>query len=290
MVKAGRVGSSPNGATKEPPPSEPLSLLLKEIGGAVFSLNTLVVGLDAVENGHEKPASLDISWNPDDPQIAARKSRKFVLEAVLVRVSEALNQHVLALTKLPRLATVQSKFDINTPVAEKISKIATTLLGRENYLIPAVALLVHWRNRIVHVKSHAKLTQNEMQLLRAHEEEIAEKYKGLSVNRLLCHFEEKRPTLKDISSLIAMSINLAREIDKALVQDLGKDDLDAWLNHYGVCYALKKVKAETSPKKIDEAIRRTIRSLAPMLLAPYLEHYGPSTENSTDSNGRVIGE
>jgi hypothetical protein len=68
--------------------SQPLSMLLADVGDAVASLNTVVVGLDAVEMGHEKPDSLDISWGPDNRRAAARKARKFVVEAVLVRVFE----------------------------------------------------------------------------------------------------------------------------------------------------------------------------------------------------------
>lgn len=283
-MKAGRVGSNPNGTTNDNPPSQPLSLLRKQIGEAVFSLNTLVIGLDAVENGHEKPDNLDISWNPVDPKIAARKSRKFALEAILVRVSEALGQHFIALSKLPRLEPVRSKFDNETSSAEKVSKISTAILGAESYLIPAVTLLVHWRNRVVHGKSKASLKHQEKTLLRTSEDEIADKYKGLSVDCLLCHFEEQRPTLKDISSLIAMSLNLAREINEAICKDLGKDDLDAWLDHYGVSDALKKVRAETAPKKLEAAINRTFKSLAPLLLTSYLKHYEPRSGSSKNSD------
>jgi hypothetical protein len=104
------------------------------------------------------------------------------------------------------------------------------------------------------------------------------------VDRLLCHFEEKRPTLKDISSLIAMSINLARQIDEALYKDLSKADLEAWMIHYGLPDALKKVKAETAPEKLGEAIGRTFKALAPQLLAPYLAHFGPLSNCPNDSN------
>jgi hypothetical protein len=272
MMKAGSAGSTPDGATKTRDPiSHPFSVLLNDVGDAVSSLNTLVVGLDAVEKGHKKPDALDISWNPSDRIIAARKSRKFVLEAIIVRVSEGLLEFINALGKLPRLKAVSSKWDVNTKNAIKVNDVFTAFLG-DNYLVPAAVLVVHWRNRIVHRGSNAKLKQNQKQALQSHETEIAENYKGLSVDCLLCHFEEKRPTLKDVSSLIAICINLGRHIDKTLHMNLSKPDLDAWLEHYGLTPMINRVKAETKPEKRDASIRRIFQAQAPLLFEPYIKY------------------
>jgi hypothetical protein len=272
MIKAGSAGSNPDGATKTKKSiSHPLSTLLNEVGEAVFSLNTLVVGLDAVEKGHEKPDTLDISWDPTDRVIAARKSRKFVLEAVAVRVCEALIEFVSALAKLPRLEAVSSKWDDKTKNAEKVGQVFTAFLG-DNYLISAAVLLVHWRNRIVHRGSNAKLQASQKKALQNHEAEIAKDYKNLSVDCLLCHFEEKRPTLKDISSLVAICLKLAREIDEALHINLSKPDLDAWLEHYGLVQIIDRVKADTKPEKRDASIRRVFQTHAPSLFESYIRH------------------
>ncbi|WP_027581623.1 hypothetical protein [Bradyrhizobium sp. Ai1a-2] len=91
--------------------SQPLSELLDDIGEAVASLNAVVVGLDAVEKGHQKPETLDVSFDPDDRRSAARKARKFVVEAVLVRVFEALFQHTNLISTLPRFGSVVSRWD-----------------------------------------------------------------------------------------------------------------------------------------------------------------------------------
>ena len=78
MIKAGRAGSSPDGTASDWQ-SQPLSALLADVGEAVANLNTAVVGLDAVEKGHERPENLDISWSPGDRQAASRKARKFLV-------------------------------------------------------------------------------------------------------------------------------------------------------------------------------------------------------------------
>jgi hypothetical protein len=278
-MKAGRAGSTPDGVTSlSDPVSAALVEFLEGIGAAVFSLNTIVVGLAAVESGYEKPEGLDISWNPEDRQIAARKTRRFAVEAVLVRVSEELNQYIVAISKLPRFNDVRARWagqKQQPSVADKLSTIATSILGDGEYLIPASILLVHWRNRIVHESSEAKLQAHEKSLLRGSDEEIAKRYKELSVDCLLCHFQRQRPTLKDVSSLTAMAINLARKMDAAVCECFSKDDLDTWLAYYGIASAIEKVRAETAPEKVEAAIARVFSSRAPHLLEVYRKFSSP---------------
>jgi hypothetical protein len=252
--------------------SQPLAALLAEVGEAVACLNTAVVGLDAVEKGHEKPDGLDVSWSPDDRRAASRKARKFLVEAVLVRVFESLYEHLDSFARLPRFVTIVDKWNSKTSKAEKIKDIYQAII-RENYLVVAAVLVAHWRNRIVHTTSKAKLTVSEKKLLRDSDLDIEIKYKGLSVDCLLCHFEERRPTLKDVSSLIAMIINLAREIDARVSSDLDKNDLDAWLSHLGLDRDIERITAETKPEKLTASIRRMFASKAPILLSGYDKYY-----------------
>lgn len=90
---------------------------------------------------------------------------------------------------------------------------------------------------------------------------------------LLCHFEEGRPTLKDVSSLIAMTINLARAVDAKISSDLDKNDLDAWLSHLGLDVDIERVRAETKPEKLSASIRRLFSSRAPILLSGYVKYH-----------------
>ncbi len=279
MQKAESAGSIPDGVNSdEIPISQPLQLLLRDIGSAVFALNTAVVGLDAVENGYQKPVSLNISWTPHDRKIAARKSRKFLLESVLVRVSTTIYEYVSVLSKLTRFAIVREKWHKDTTISERISTIAAEVLDKDDYLIPGVVLLVHWRNRVVHPNSTAKLKPHEKQILLKNEDIISDRYKGLRTSELLQHFGDQRPKLKDISSLISMTINLARKVDRNMQLNLNKADLDAWLEHYQLIPMLKKIEMETSPDKYRASVCRLLKSRAPRLLDAYLQylhHYKP---------------
>lgn len=273
-MKAGSAGSSPDGVTiRSKSHSEPCRHLLRDVGNAVFFLNTVVVGLDAVEIGHKKPETLNVSWQPRDRKIAARKARRFVLESVIVRVSAAIGQFALALSKLPRFNASRKAWNRNTNLSEKVSSISRKLLEENDYLIPSVLLLVHWRNRIVHPNSNASLKLHQRRTLMNNKDLIAKRYSGLNVSELLDHFERRTPTLKDVSSLISMTIRFARKMDSAMHKNLTKDELDAWLEHYGLVPILQKVKADSSPRKRRASVCRMFMTQAPYLLDAYLQHY-----------------
>lgn len=230
------------------------------MGDAVFLLNTSIVGLEAVEKGYQKSDGLDISWNPSDAPIAARKARKFVVESVLVRAFEALLEHMLLLEGLPRF---KAENQLNR--SERIERIYGGIVG-DSYLVSAAVLTAHWRNRIVHPRSSkAKLEAKHKKILRDNECEIAKKYAKLSVDCLLCHFEENRPTLKDVSSLVSMAINLGREVDKNITQSLTVDDFHAWVKYAGVEGNILKVIRETKSEKVKASVRRVLNTNASFL-------------------------
>lgn len=272
-MKAGSAGSSPDGVTiLRLPAGQPLREFLHGVGEAVANLNTTVVGLDAVEQGHEKPSSLNISWHPTDRLAAARKARRFALEAALVRVSEAIGTFIRAMAKLPRFAAVTGRWNKNTSQAEKMADVAQHALGSENYLLAGASLLVHWRNRIVH-SSTAQLTPAQMKVFVAASEEIEHKFARLSVERLLMDFEQGLPTLKDVSSLISMTIRLARALD-ASARELTRADLDAMLDHYGLNARIAAVERSTTPAKCEASVLRLLQAEAPGLVAAYITHLG----------------
>lgn len=268
-MKAGSAGSIPDGVST---PSQPLTILLRDIGQAVFVLNTTVVGLDAIEQGHPKPDTLDISWDPKDRMIAARQSRKFVLEAIMTRASEAVVQYAVALSKLPRFAKVRETWDGKTTKATKVHDVFVRSV-EDSYLAPAATLIVHWRNRIIHGGSHADLTPAQKAALRTSAQDILGRYKNLSVDLLLEHFDEGRPSLKDVSTLIAMSINAARQADSGIHDNLTREELDAWIEHYGLTPKVARVLAESGKAKRKDSVRRLLEREASLLTDAYLTHY-----------------
>ena len=268
------MGSSPSDAAEiRNAISQPLKYLLNEIGYAVVFLNTSIVGLDAVEEGYQKPDSLNISWNPHDRESTARKARTFLLECVLIRAVAAINEFFYTLDKLPRFRALKRKNKESN--ANRVKRISTNVLGKDHYLIPGVVLAVHWRNRIVHHhRSKGELKSNEKRVLLANKDTISDRFKGLDVFDLLEHFKNRSPTLKDVSSLIAMTIRLAKGIHEGMQSNISKEDLSALLEYYDLYSDLEKVKRENSPNRLDSAIKNMFMSKAPCLVEAYFEHRG----------------
>ena len=282
MFKVGSAGSTPDNVTKnEANISNVGSLARKEllikIGESVANLNTIVVGLAAVENGAEKPDGLDISWNPKDRKAAARKARKTAVEAVMIQAAEATNQYCYAIANLPRFSVLRAEWKKkDTCMADRFVELAKKLETEPIYFeIYGVALMIHWRNRFVHSTSSADLKHHEKKILRDHEDEVSSKYARLSVDCLLCHFQEQRPTLKDVSSLIAMTINTVHRIDKLIYKCNAKEDVEAWMKYYEIDLILDRVTKQTNPVKLADSIRRMLLTKAPQLVDPYFKFCVP---------------
>ncbi|WP_171121067.1 hypothetical protein [Ruegeria sp. HKCCA5463] len=271
-MKAGSAGSSPDGVTNFSAATQPLRFFLGEVGEAVAYLNTIVVGLDAVENGYKKPAGLKISWNPDDQNAAARKARRFAVEATMQKVCGALKEYIATISNFKRLTVVGERWSGKTTSAEKTTDVAEFLLGEDDFLHVGACLTIHWRNRIVHKRSSAKLTAKQENRLRKQKAAIKSNFASLDVDRLLDHFEKGRPTLKDISTLISFSIRFVRELDRKL-NHVSKLDLDYLLDRYELTSRVEKIERETSPPKRFDSIVRLLKTEAPGLVVSYQEYY-----------------
>lgn len=282
-MKAGRTSSNLGGDTTiRPMTSAALKQLTDEIGSSSFYLNTIVVGLDAVESGHEKPATLDIFWEPKNRQDAARMARKFAVEAFMVRAAEALSAYVKVIGILPRFQKIKETWDQDTGASEKLEQIANNLVSKESYLTAGGMLLITWRNRIVH-EGKLTLPHHRKQILRKNAVTISENYRNLSVDLLLDHAENQRPTLKDASCLIAMAINLAREMDEKVYSNLGKEDVFAIICHYGLDAGIRKILGGTTDLKIPSSIERLFQTHAPGLYSEFIRFFDPSGKEFLDN-------
>ncbi len=280
-MKAGSTGSSPGGGTAtRAPVSAALNQLLDDIGKASFYLNTIVVGLDAVEHGHKKPVTLDIKWAPAEPTSAARMARHFAVEAFMVRASEALSAFIKAYAALPRFASIKARWDKDTGLADKVADLGTELLGSDEYLVAGAVVLVLWRNRIVHNGSFS-LSPKHVRTLKSQAQKIHDAYRNLDVSKLLEHARDSRPTLKDVSCLIAMTINLARAMDERLYESFDKCDVVAWIAHFGLEPVIRKVVRETTPERVKDSVSRVIKSNAPRLEADFLRFCEPDGSDFT---------
>jgi hypothetical protein len=127
----------------------------------------------------------------------------------------------------------------------------------------------------VHTDSNAELTHQEKQLVRAQEDHIRSAYAGLDVDRLFADFQINRPTLKEATTLIAMTIQEVRAMDVAVYACQNMSDVQAWLDHYELNERIDKIVRETKPEKQRDSILRMLQTHAPYL-KPWYEQFAPN--------------
>ncbi len=196
--------------------SEGLKQFLNVVGDAVYSVNTLCVGLTSVSQGTaEKPDDLTITWSTQNPALAAAKARTFALRASLVFVEEALLKY-LDFLKLCAFENekLQDALRIERS-ADRVSEVARFLPQKEVYWEPMVVLLVRWRNRVVH-NSQADLSALQRKTLITNAEKLAKNHANIDIEESLKNFNSNRITLKDFTTLIAIAIRFVRALDEQL--------------------------------------------------------------------------
>ncbi|KKY74707.1 hypothetical protein [Klebsiella michiganensis] len=197
--------------------SEGLKQFLKSVGNSVFLLNTICVGLDGVANRVvTKSDDLTISWNPRDPKATALSARAHAIKSSLVFVEESLLNYISFLGNCANQSSSIQSACAADGAAEKITKLSKQVRNiLPSYWEPMVVLLIRWRNKIVH-DSSTDLSSHYRTVLINHEAEIRENHAAISISETLDNFDSGRITLKDFSTLIAITIRFIRHIDDKL--------------------------------------------------------------------------
>lgn len=242
---------------------------IKAVGKTVHHLNTIAVGLSGVESGeYSKPEGLNVSWRPADKQASSRGARSFMLKSTIVFVTEEVCAYNSTIIGSPNIG------DITLPKKPDRSQKHQCLIEHLNIesvpLIMGPLLLIHWRNKIIHKKSHASLTSAQIEALKKANDEIKENYKNLCVLKLLDHFEQDLPTLKDVSSLIAMTINYVNLVESLIPEPQSKEDFESWLKHIDLYSAYERAqRVAVSKPNSKRTMENFIRTNCPELYDIY---------------------
>ncbi|SDN72030.1 hypothetical protein [Polaromonas sp. JS666] len=250
-------------------PTPALRPFLDATGRIVHHLNTIVVGLSAVEGGTAvKPATMDITWAPHDPRTSSRQARAFALRSTLVFLSEEVNIYLDRHTTFPgvkRPADWESKSK-----TDRLLAVWRHWKLDEDFILAGALLVGHWRNRNVHRKSNARLTDAQRKLFVDAAEEIGEKFKNLDPRQTLEHFEKDTPTLKDVSSLTAMTIRCVKRLDEAVPEPKSADEVNEWFSALGLAGDLDRVRRVSAAKGTEAVgVSTFLRTHCPELLDAY---------------------
>lgn len=90
----------------------------------------------------------------------------------------------------------------------------------EGLRIAGLDLLASWRNVVAHSRPRkSNLRQETKELLLENSDSIHQNYSHLDIELALKNFENRKaPVGKEVTSLLAMTVNLCREIDQAAVR------------------------------------------------------------------------
>lgn len=246
-----------------------LQPFLDATGRVVHHLNAIVVGLSAVETGTAtKPTTMDITWAPLDPRTSSRQARAFALRSTLVFLSEEVNTYLDRLTTFPgvkRAPDWESKHK-----ADRLLAVWRHLKLDEDFILVGTLLLGHWRNRSVHRKSNARLTDAQRRLFVDAVKEIGEQFKNLDPIRTLEDFENDRPTLKDVSSLTAMAIRCVKRLDEAVPEPRSAEEVNEWFCALELSAGLDRARRVSAAKgKEALGVVTFLRTHCPELLDAY---------------------
>jgi len=183
---------------------------------------------------------MDISWHPTNLKTSSRSARTFALNATVVFTAEELCAYVDVVLGAPSFQTLKLPTDPDR--VQKLSALSVFLGLPEDHLLQGPLLLLHWRNRIIHRRSNASLTRAQRDSFIEATDTLGADYKNLNPVLVLDHFRDKTPTLKDVSSLVAMTINCVKRIEAAIPKPKSAAEVLEWIAHLGLSEEFDRVK------------------------------------------------
>lgn len=197
------------------------------LGNANHLLITILVGLSAVERKLiiDAPAELHAAWNPLNVIYSARRSRVFVLEFTLVRTSDALDAYMSWLRRAPALIQdmdVRNAVDAaGNSVLRKFGIIRKSVATLDPTVAALIEIMIAWRNRSVHSLAENDASDEAWKTVRDNGKFIAERFKGLLIERLESGFSHNEPpTFKETASFISATHEIIRQIDEYYLSKL----------------------------------------------------------------------
>jgi hypothetical protein len=228
----------------------------KTMGSTNLFVNTLIIGLESVKNKTiTKPNDLTIGWQlPKNPEILAAQSRSFVTRATLVCLVDAIDQYLHSLGKTPgyindrelaaflqgEKAEIPDKHTKTGKITSKVRrpKISERLEKIENIFnivepksyMALMHLLFCWRNNVTHSNSRDNIEPTKEQLLKADKDYFKNNHSNINIIETIKHFKSgDLPTLKDLSTMIAVSHRVLNAIDAAVIIQTNQNSLVGYL-------------------------------------------------------------
>jgi hypothetical protein len=216
----------------------PFRRLQSRIGHSTYRLNTVLVGLECIASGGGDAGAIAVSWSKpktsDQARQVADQARIFACTSALVFGADVFDSFLREFAtegwlgfgvKTQEIATKAKTRPANEggaySVADRAEALCTDLKLTDGVKIAALDLLAKWRNIVAHSSDQRSecLTSERKQTLKCAASEIHARYSHFNIALAIKNFEGGRmPVQKEVTSLIAIAVNFARQIDEAAIK------------------------------------------------------------------------
>jgi len=244
-----------------------LKKFLKDVGNSVHSMNTIAVALSLLPNENvTTPKGLEISWNPKDLQYSKMMSRNYSERSSYVYAAESLFEYLDNISKNAFWNYPEHNFKGEEKKAIKVYRFLKATPGITDSMAILCELLSHWRNRIVHLSiSNAELSSNKKEILKNEKDDIYSNFHHFDILIALENFDNKKITLKDVSTLITIAIKCARLVDDYYFYGISKKDTETLYTEFLRDIHFKKIINQSESKKKERQIERWLSVNYPYL-------------------------
>lgn len=195
------------------------------VGQANHFLITIMIGLDAVEDGAEKRESFKTTWNPQNRTNSVVRSKVYAIKSALAWTVDNLDMYLRLCNREPRLYNDDESAEIADTGHSIYKKFRCVINNHKELQLDKTAyvdLLICWRNNTVHFDAENQLMHDSLNYFRniPTDDVVANKY-HLNVNQMLERFNSGDcPTFKEAATLISMTIHFVEELDGILLRDI----------------------------------------------------------------------
>ena len=195
------------------------------VGQANHFLITIMIGLDAVEDGAEKREAFNTTWNPENRTNSVVRSKKYAIKSALAWTVDNLDMYLRLCNREPRLYHEEESLKIAKTKHSVYNKFDCVIRNHPELTVSKFAyvdLLICWRNNSVHFDAENKLMNESINYFRnIPEDDVVTNTYHLDVNQMLDRFNKGEcPTFKEAATLISMTIHFVEELDGILLRDI----------------------------------------------------------------------
>lgn len=195
------------------------------IGQTNHFLITILVGLDGVKTGSVTISpTFSTSWNPQNVETSARRSRHFAIKATLAWCIDSLDAYYVMACESPVIiqdGSIIRTVENSRSIFQKFNAINQRYLrGQVDVEKAMMELAITWRNRLVHYASDNTIKPAVRRTLQSNATYLHSTYQGLDVDDLLNNYDEMSspPHFKEITALIRAVHTYVEALDKSILQ------------------------------------------------------------------------